>query len=124
MTNVQRMTNDQCQNPNASVRVEQSSIADEASDLSGNTPGSLQSHSKQLIKFVRCIWSLFISHSLVIGRWSLVISAFTGLGYLLSQHRSPAGSAIESPKQKLVKVLTKKEGNLTRFFVDNREAGD
>jgi len=60
------------------------------------------------MKCARSLWSLAIGHSLVIGHWSLVISVLAGLGYFLAADRSSGGNAIESPKQKLVKVLTKK----------------
>src|SRR6266436_878804 len=123
MTNDQRMTNEQWQIPNALAKEEQSSFV-EVSDVSANARALLRRRFEPVIRSVRCLWSLVIGHSLDIGHWTLVISTLTGLGYWLSQPCSPGGSAIESPKQKLVKVLTKKEGNLTRFFVDNREAGE
>jgi len=123
MTDVQRMISDQCQTPDASAKREQPSFV-EASDVSGNTRSLLRRHFERVTKSVRYLWSFVLGHSLVIGHWSLVISVFAGFGYFLAVNRSPAGSAVESPKQKLVKVLTKKEGNLTRFFVDNREAGE
>jgi len=123
MTNDQRMTNHQCQIPNIRAMGDQSPSV-EASVVSGTTPVLRRSRFEPAMKCARSVWSLAIGHSLVIGHWTLVISVLAGLGYFLAADRSSGGNAIESPKQKLVKVLTKKEGDITHFFVDNREADD